>query len=86
MAVIFALLSFTGFESGIPLAEETKDPGRALTFSVVLSVFMIGVFYVLLGYASAVGWGGTSDPATYQGHMFKLPVVGDMAEKQANAV
>src|SRR5581483_11992980 len=64
-AMIFALLSFTGFESGIPLAEETKDPGRSLTFSIVLSTFMIGVFYVILGYASAVGFGGTSDPAKF---------------------
>src|SRR5206468_1380378 len=64
-AVIFALLSFTGFESVIPLAEETRDPKRALTYSIIMSTIMIGVFYVLLGYATAVGWGGTSDPAKF---------------------
>ncbi len=64
-AMIFALLSFTGFESGIPLAEETREAGKALTFSVVLSTLLIGIFYVFLGYATAVGFGGTHDPAKF---------------------
>jgi amino acid transporter len=64
-ATIFSFASFTGFESGIPLSEETKDAGGALTFTVMLSTLIVGLIFCLVGYATVVGWGGTANPAKF---------------------
>lgn len=69
--MIFAILSYTGFESTIPLAEETKNPRRTVARAAVISVAMIIVYYLIFNFASVVGWGPnriaamTSDPAPY---------------------
>jgi amino acid transporter len=69
--MIFAVLSYTGFESTIPLAEETKNPRTTVARAAVISVAMIMVYYVIFTFASVVGWGPnrmaamTADPAPY---------------------
>jgi amino acid transporter len=55
--MIFAVLSYTGFESTIPLAEETKNPRRTVARAAVISVAMIMVYYLVFTFASIVGWG-----------------------------
>jgi amino acid transporter len=69
--MIFAVLSYTGFESTIPLAEETKNPRRTVARAAVISVAMIMVYYLVFTFASIVGWGPhrvagmIADPAPY---------------------
>jgi amino acid transporter len=69
--MIFAVLSYTGFESTIPLAEETKNPRRTVALAAVISVAMIMVYYIIFNFASVVAWGPhridamIADPAPY---------------------
>ena len=69
--MIFAVLAYTGFESTIPLAEETKNPRQTVARAAVISVAMIMAYYVVFNFASVVGWGPnrmaamTADPAPF---------------------
>jgi amino acid transporter len=63
-AVVFGILSFLGFESGIPLAEESNNPKKSLTTAIMVSTLGVGVFYIILGYATVAGFGFT-DPQTF---------------------
>jgi amino acid transporter len=64
-AVIFSFGAFSGFESGLPLSEETRDARRSIMLAVIASVLIVGAVFVFLGYASAVGWGGTAHRAAF---------------------
>ncbi len=55
--MVFSVLALSGFEAPAPLAQETKRPGKFIGRAVMLSLFLIGGFYVLTSYASAIGWG-----------------------------
>jgi len=63
-ATVYGILSFLGFEAGVPLAEESHNAKRALTISIMASTIGIGFFYCFLGYATVAGW-GFSDPQTF---------------------
>jgi amino acid transporter len=69
--MIFTVLSYTGFESTIPLAEETRNPRQTIAMAAVVSVAMIIVYYVIFSFATVVGWGPdriaglTKDAAPY---------------------
>jgi len=69
--MIFTVLSYTGFESTIPLAEETKNPRQTIAMAAVVSVAMILVYYAIFSFATIVGWGPdrmtalTNDSAPY---------------------
>lgn len=63
-ATIFGILSFLGFEAGVPLAEESNNAKRSLIISILVSTFGIGAFYVFIGYATVAGFGFT-DSATF---------------------
>lgn len=56
-ASIFSILAFIGFEEAAPLAEEARNPRRAVPLAVLISCLAIGVFYVINTYASAVYFG-----------------------------
>jgi amino acid transporter len=51
------LLSFTGFEAGAVLAEETSNPKRNIPKAIVGSVLVSAVFYILVTYATSIGFG-----------------------------
>lgn len=53
----FGILSFTGFEAGAVLAEETTDPKRNIPRAVVGSVLVGGLFYLVVTYATSIGFG-----------------------------
>jgi len=53
----FGILSFTGFETAAVLGEETRHPRRAIPWAVVSSVVIGGLFYVIVTYATAIGYG-----------------------------
>jgi amino acid transporter len=58
-ATVYGILSFLGFEAGVPLAEESNNAKRSLTISIMASTLGIGLFYCVLGYATVAGWGFT---------------------------
>jgi amino acid transporter len=62
--MIFSVLALAGFESPAPLAQEARLPGKFIGQAVVLSVVSIGLFYIFMSYASAIGW-GTGDMAAF---------------------
>lgn len=53
----FGILSFTGFEGGAVLAEETDDPKRNIPRAVIGSVLVAGIFYLIITYATSIGFG-----------------------------
>lgn len=53
----FAMLSFTGAEASAVLSEETRDPRRAVPRAVIGSILVAGVFYLVITYATAIGFG-----------------------------
>jgi amino acid transporter len=57
LGVVFAILSFTGFESVAPLAEETRDPRRNLPRAILGSITLMGLFYLFCSWAVLIGWG-----------------------------
>jgi len=55
--VAFGLLSFTGFETAAALAEETKRPRHSIPMAVMGAVLFGGAFYVVVTYATSIGYG-----------------------------
>jgi amino acid transporter len=55
--MVFSVLALSGFEAPAPLAQETRRPGKFISRAVMLSLFLIGAFYIFTSYASAIGWG-----------------------------
>ena len=55
--MVFSILALSGFEAPAPLAQETRQPGKFIGRAVMLSLFLIGGFYIFASYASAIGWG-----------------------------
>jgi len=55
--MVFSVLALSGFEAPAPLAQETKRPGKFISRAVMISLILIGIFYVFTSYASAIGWG-----------------------------
>jgi amino acid transporter len=51
-----AVFLFVGWESSAPLAEETETPRRNIPRALIASTLSIGLFYVFLAYATAVGF------------------------------
>jgi amino acid transporter len=62
LAFAFGVLLFTGFESAAPLAEETAAPRRSIPRTIIVSIIVVGLVWVLSGYAITVAWDG--DPAS----------------------
>jgi amino acid transporter len=56
-AVVFAVLSFAGFEGAATLGEETGNPNRAIPIAVLGTVLLAGVFYLFASYVQVVGFG-----------------------------
>lgn len=55
--IVFAVLSFIGFETAATLGEETRNPHRNIPWAVYGSMIVVGLFYVLLAYALTMGYG-----------------------------
>jgi amino acid transporter len=55
--VLLAITLFIGFEASASLSEETKDPKRAIPFAVIGTVVIAALFYLIVLYASAIGFG-----------------------------
>jgi amino acid transporter len=55
--MLFSILALTGFEAPAPLAEETRRPHHFIYQAIFASLLIVGLFYVFMAYASAIGWG-----------------------------
>ncbi|HLX56343.1 MAG TPA: APC family permease [Ktedonobacteraceae bacterium] len=55
--MVFSILALSGFEAPAPLAEETKRPARFISQAIFTSLIIVGIFYIFMAYASAIGWG-----------------------------
>lgn len=62
--MVFSILALSGFEAPAPLAEETKLPNRLIFRAIFLSLLIVGIFYIFMAYASAIGW-GTNNMAAF---------------------
>jgi amino acid transporter len=51
------MLSFTGAEASAVLSEETRNPRRTIPRAIVGSIVVAGLFYLVVTYATAVGFG-----------------------------
>lgn len=56
-AAVFIITAFGGFETAASLAEEAREPRRAVRTAVVSAVLGIGVLYVLTSYAATAYFG-----------------------------
>ena len=55
--ILYATIMFIGFESSANLAEETSNPRKHLPLAIFGSAIAVGVFYVIVTYSQAVGFG-----------------------------
>jgi amino acid transporter len=53
----FGVLLYTGFESAAPLAEETVNPQRLIPRSVILSLLVVGLIWILSSWGMMIAWG-----------------------------
>lgn len=61
---VLAVLSLSGFESPVPLAQESRRAAKHVGQAVLFSLVAIGIFYIFTSYASAIGW-GTANMAAF---------------------
>jgi amino acid transporter len=59
LAIVFSIFTFTGFEAICPLAEETRDPQRTIPRAILLSITLMGIFFVFTTLAVLTGWGNS---------------------------
>jgi amino acid transporter len=55
--ILFAVTLFIGFEAAASLGEEAREPHRAIPVALIGSVAIAGLFYLLITYAGAIGFG-----------------------------
>jgi amino acid transporter len=55
--VLYGINMFIGFESAANLAEETENPKRDVPRAVVYSLLIVGVYFLVVSYSQAVGFG-----------------------------
>lgn len=56
-AAVFIITAFAGFESATALAEEAREPRKAVRTAVVGAVLIVGALYLLTSYAGTVFYG-----------------------------
>jgi amino acid transporter len=57
LAVIFSIFAFNGWESVVPLAEESENPRQNLPRAILISISVMGIFLVFSSWGLLVGWG-----------------------------
>jgi amino acid transporter len=55
--MVFAVLSFAGFEGAATLGEEARSPGKSIPKAIMGTVAATTLFYVVVSYAEIVGYG-----------------------------
>jgi amino acid transporter len=62
--MIYGFAGFAGFEAAAALGRESKDPRRTIPRAIIFSLLAAAVFYILVTYALAIGY-GTGHAATW---------------------
>ncbi len=57
IALLFAILSFIGFEATAVFRDEARDPLRTIPRATYLAVILIGLFYTVSTWALITAWG-----------------------------
>jgi amino acid transporter len=60
LGLIFAIFSFTGFESATSLGSEAKNPLRTIPRALWQSALFVGLLFVISSYAEVQGFNGQS--------------------------
>jgi amino acid transporter len=55
--IVFAVLSFAGFEGAATLGEETNHPRRDVPVALIGTLLVSGTLFVLVSYAQVLGYG-----------------------------
>ncbi|MCL6549002.1 MAG: APC family permease [Alicyclobacillus sp.] len=55
--ILFAVTLFIGFEAAASIAEESRMPKKSIPVAVVSTVVVSSLFYILVCYAAAIGFG-----------------------------
>jgi amino acid transporter len=55
--ILFAVTLFIGFEAAASIGEETAEPHRSIPIALIGSVALAGLFYLVVTYAAAIGFG-----------------------------
>ncbi len=55
--ILFAVTLFIGFEAAASIGEEAREPRKAIPIALIGSVALAGLFYLLVTYAGAIGFG-----------------------------
>lgn len=55
--ILFAVTLFIGFEAAASIGEEAADPHRSIPIALLGSVAIAGLFFMLVTYAAAIGFG-----------------------------
>jgi amino acid transporter len=56
LAVVLAMFSFAGFESATTLGQEVKDPLRTVPRSIIQSLVISGLFFIVASYVEVLGF------------------------------
>jgi amino acid transporter len=65
--ILFAVTLFIGFEAAASIGEEAREPHKAIPVALIGSVALAGVFYLLVTYAGAIGFGAKASAAVWPG-------------------
>ena len=57
IAVVLSIFAFTGWEGAAAVAEEARDPRKAIPKAILGSVILLGVYYVFCAWGLQIGWG-----------------------------
>ncbi|WP_414827272.1 APC family permease [Apilactobacillus kunkeei] len=55
--MVFAILSFCGFEGVTTVAVRTKNPKRSVPLSIIVTIIFAGIFFVIVSYMQVIGFG-----------------------------
>ncbi|OMC36918.1 amino acid transporter [Mycobacterium sp. GA-1841] len=84
IGLLFAIISYVGFEATAIFRDEARDPERTIPRATYLALVLIGVFYAVTSWALISGWGDEQavTHATDSGATF----LGDTARRYIGAV
>lgn len=84
IGLLFAIISYVGFEATAIFRDEARDPERTIPRATYLSLILIGVFYAVTSWALISGWGDQEAVrrATDSGGTF----LGDTAQRYIGTV
>lgn len=57
LAMVFAFLSYSGFEGSATLGEESNNPRRTIPRALMTTVIVAGAFFVFMSWVETIGFG-----------------------------